>query len=284
MLNYSIYSNELPNTLDFTVNPYDNYSNLQDTVIVDWRKVMKTAIYLRVSTTEQALEGYGMEAQRVKCHAMAEVKGWEVVQEFTDEGISGTKDEDYRPGLASMLEAIDSGDINSVIVSSIDRLGRSTRLVLRMVDKLDGQGVDLVSCKESLDTTTATGRFVLRMFASLAELERDNIVERTTDGRDERGKLDGDRGGRLPMGYIRTEHGPEIIQAEAEIVRQVFALRQAGLVLTAVANELNKDGIRTRRGGEWHASSVRQVLLNENKYRGGFRGKSPEHWPVILEG
>jgi len=283
MLSNNNYSNDMRNTLDFTVIPYDNYSNLQDTVISDWSKVMNTAIYLRVSTTEQALEGYGLDAQRTKCRAMAEVKGWDVVQEYSDEGITGTKDEAYRPGLAALLDAIDAGDINSVIVSSIDRLGRSTRLVLRMVDKLDGQGVDLVSCKESLDTTTATGRFVLRMFASLAELERDNIVERTTSGRNERGKVDGDRGGRLPMGYTRSDEGPIIVADEADIVRQVFELRQSGIVLTAIADEMNKRGITTRRGGQWHASSVRQILMNEDKYRGGFRGESKKQWPAILE-
>jgi site-specific DNA recombinase len=244
---------------------------------------MKTAIYLRVSTNEQVLEGYGLDAQRSKCLAMAEVKGWEIISEFVDEGISGTKDESGRPGLASLLDAIEAEEVNSVIVSSIDRLGRSTRLVLRMVDNLNGSGVDLVSCKESLDTTTATGRFVLRMFASLAELERDNIVERTTEGRDARGRIDGDRGGRLPMGYERTEKGVIIVEYEAAIVREIFSARKRGLTLVKIAEMLNDRDIMTRRGGMWHASSVRQVLLNDDKYQGGFRGESKERWPVILE-
>lgn len=244
---------------------------------------MKTAIYLRVSTNEQVLEGYGLDAQRTKCLAMAEVKGWEMVGEFVDEGISGKKDESNRPGLASLLDAIEAEEVNSVIVSSIDRLGRSTRLVLRMVDNLNGSGVDLVSCKESLDTTTATGRFVLRMFASLAELERDNIVERTTDGRNARGRIDGDRGGRLPMGYERSEDGVAIIDYEVEVVRDIFSGRTRNLTLVQIADELNEREIKTRRGGNWHASSVRQVLLNEDKYRGGFRGESKERWPSILE-
>jgi len=243
---------------------------------------MNTAIYLRVSTSEQAEDGFGLDAQRAKCHAMADVKEWRVVAEYSDNGLSGTKDESDRPGLAAMMSAIDAGEVDSVIVSSIDRLGRSTRLVLRMVDTFDTRGVDLVSCKESLDTSTATGRFVLRMFASLAELDRDNIVERTTAGRDERGKLDGDKGGRLPMGYIRSEHGPVIVEAEADIVRRIFEMRGSGAVLTAIADALNADGITTRRGGNWHASSVSNVLDNEDAYRGGYRGDSKVRWPVIL--
>jgi len=121
------------------------------------------------------------------------------------------------------------------------------------------------------------------MFASLAELDRDNIVERTTDGRNERGKKDGEKGGRLPLGYIRTESGIEIDQAGAAIVRRIFDLRRGGSTLTAIAEELNRDGMPTRYGVKWYASSVREVLLNEADYRGGLRGESPEAWQVILE-
>ena len=243
---------------------------------------MNTAIYLRVSTDEQATNGYGLDAQRAKCRAMAEIKGWEIAGEYVDEGISGTKDEAARPGLAALLDDTCSGRVGSVIVSSLDRLGRSTRLVLRLVDRLDGCKAELVSCKESLDTSTPAGRFVLRMFASLAELERDTIIQRTTDGRNERGKIDGEKGGRLPMGYVRTEGGIEIDPARASVVRSIFTQRAAGATLAAIAGSLNEQGISTPRGGSWHPSSVREVLQNEPKYRGGRRGESDTAWPPIL--
>lgn len=70
--------------------------------------------------------------------------------------------------------------------------------------ELNELGVELVSCKESLDTSSPAGRFVLTMFAALAQLERDNIVQRTTDGRNQRGRIDGERGGRVPMEYKRV--------------------------------------------------------------------------------
>jgi site-specific DNA recombinase len=243
---------------------------------------MSVAMYLRVSTTEQALEGYGLGAQRAKCMAMATVKDWPAPIEFADEGISGTTDETGRPGLAGLLAAVAAGQIKSVIVAGIDRLGRSTALVLRMVDRIEAGGADLVSCKESLDTTTATGRFVLRMFASLAELDRDSIVERTTDGRNTRGRKDGEKGGRMPLGYVRTTAGPELDQAGAAIVRRIFALRSAGGTLQGIADALNADGTPTRHGKAWYPSSVAEVLKNEADYRGGQRGESPERWPAIL--
>ena len=248
----------------------------------------KAAIYTRVSTTDQAEEGYGLDAQMEQCRAMATVKGWDIAAHFSDDGISGTKSEDKRPGLAALTEAIDAGIVDAVIISSLDRLGRSTRLVLRIVDSMDSSGVDLVSCKEALDTSTPSGRFVLRMFASLAELERDNIVERTTAGRDARGRIDGEKGGRVPMGYQRildekgNAAGVVVDDQEADVIRDIFALRAADNSLRAIAANLKEKGVSTRRGSIWHASSVRAVLRNEDKYRGGQRGDSAERWPAIL--
>lgn len=242
----------------------------------------KPALYLRVSTTEQALEGYGLAAQRTRCIAMAAVKGWPAPVEFSDEGISGTKDESERPGLAAMLAAINAGKVNAVIVAALDRVGRSTALVIRLVEQMETSGAAVVSCKESLDTSTPTGKFVLGLFAGLAQLDRDNIVERTTGGRNERGKKDGEKGGRLPLGYVRLE-GIVIDQEAATTVKQIFELRSVGATLTAIADDLNTTSTPTRHGAKWYASSVREVLLNEDNYRGGLRGESSERWPVILE-
>jgi site-specific DNA recombinase len=247
---------------------------------------MKAAIYLRVSTEEQNINGYGLDAQREKCNAYATVKDWDVVSEHIDD-ISGTLDETQRPGLAAILTAACAGDVDAIIVASLDRLGRSTPIVLSIVDRLIECGTELASCKETLDTSTPTGRFVLRMFASLAELDRDNIVARTTDGRNARGKRDGEKGGRVPMGYVRTftdgkAVGVEIDNEGATLVRNIFTMRSDMMTLTEIADTLNESGETTARGGGWHASSVRQILLNENKYKGGNRGESDEHWPRII--
>jgi site-specific DNA recombinase len=248
---------------------------------------IKAAIYLRVSTDEQ-VAGYGLDVQLTKCEALATVKGWVPACVFADEGISGTKDAAARPGLAAMLEAVDAGEVTAVIVYALDRLARSTRLVLEYVDRFTRQGAAIVSCKESLDTSTPAGQFVLTMFAALAQLERDTIVARTTDGRNERGRRDGERGGRVPMGYARIMGAAgatgeiAVVDHEATIVRRIVAQRATGATLAAIADDLNSDGATTRRGGRWHASSVREVLLNEADYRGGRRGASGVCWPAIL--
>jgi site-specific DNA recombinase len=242
------------------------------------------AIYVRVSTEEQAKEGYGLDAQLTRTQAQAVVKGWEVTPEhlYRDEGISGTLPPEERPGLAALLAAVTAGEVTAVIVLGLDRLGRKAKLVLDIVDQITDAGTELVSCKESLDTTTPAGRFVLTIFAALAQLERDNIVERTTSGRDERGKKDGEKGGRLPYGYKRTAAGIRIDQTLAPIVRRIVRDDKRGLSQTRIAAALNDAGIVGPRGGRWYASSVDEILKNRPAYRGGKRGESAARWPAIL--
>ena len=248
----------------------------------------RAAIYLRVSTDDQASNGYGLDVQREKCRAMATVKGWEVVAEYPDDGVSGTLDATDRPGLSALLDAARAGEVDAVLVLALDRLGRRTSLVLSLVERLSAAGVDVVSVKESLDTTTPAGRFVLTMFAALAQLERDNIVQRTTDGRNARGHRDGERGGTVPLGYVRVRNekgkaiGVAVDDTAAEVVRTIFNLRSQGYPLRAIANRLNDEHVPAPRGGTWYAPAVKVVLDNENAYRGGRRGESSEVWSVII--
>lgn len=244
---------------------------------------VRAAIYARVSTDEQAETGYGLSVQLERARAQIVAKGWQLVEPpFVDEGISGTKGAEERPALAALLDAGCSGKVDAVVVLSLDRLGRKTSLVLQLVERLAACGVQLVSCKESLDTSTPQGQFVLTMFAALAELERGVIVERTTAGRNNRGRKDGERGGRLPFGYVRTDDGIAVDAQAAQVVRRMFSLRLLGKSLRAIAAELNENGTPTPRGGTWHASDVRIVLLNRPAYRGGKRGASDVRWPKVL--
>lgn len=246
--------------------------------------VSRAAIYVRVSTDEQATQGYGLDVQRARCKAMAEAKGWPVVAEYADEGISGTLDATARPGLADMLAAVHLGEIDAVVVLALDRLARSTRLVLEIVDTFRTARVALVSVKESLDTETPQGRFVLTMFAALAELERGVILQRTAAGRNERGRRDGERGGRVPMGYRRAGDGlVEVDTQAAAVVRRIFARRADGWTLQRIADALNAEATPNPQGGRrWEPSTVRAVLLNAPAYRGGPRSDSPFSWPAIL--
>jgi site-specific DNA recombinase len=245
----------------------------------------RAALYLRVSTSEQAENGHGLDVQRERCKALVVVKGWQVVAEFSDEGVSGTLGIEERVGLKALMQAIESGDIDAVIVLALDRLARSTLLILDLVSKITAKGVTIASCKESLDTSTPTGQFVLTMFAALAQLERDTIVERTTAGRNARGKKDGEKGGSVPYGYVRalSESALLVDEKAAQVVRKIFSMRNEGLTLRSIADALNEQDIPSPKGKKWYASSVKSVLSNEEAYRGGTRGDSDTRWPKILD-
>ncbi|NNJ10559.1 recombinase family protein [Chloroflexales bacterium ZM16-3] len=245
---------------------------------------VRPALYLRVSTDEQAGSGEGMAVQRQQGMGMAMMKGWTEPRIYEDAGVSGTLGPKQRPGLAQLLADVKAGAISVVIVASLDRLGRSTRIILDLVDHLTEGGAELVSCRESLDTTTPAGKFVLTLFAALAQLDRDQIVKRTTDGRDSRGRRDGEKGGNVPLGYKRVDGTLLVDVANAAVVRRVFTLRPM-FSLNSIAGTLNAEGVPTPHGGKaWYASTVRQILLNETIYRGSRRGESAASWPVILDG
>ena len=245
---------------------------------------LRIGIYLRVSTDDQAGHGYGIEVQLTQCKAMATVKGGDIFGIYDDAGISGTKGESKRPELARMMRDIRQGKLDMVIFAALDRLGRNTRIILDLVERMTDEGVEIVSCKESLDTSTPTGKFVLTMFAALAQLDRDNIVKRTTEGRDARGKHDGEKGGNVPLGFTRNALGLVVDPSAAALVRRIFMLRGQPSSLGGIAAVLNSEGVPTPRGGRsWYPSTVREVLMHEAAYRGGKRGESETCWPIMLD-
>lgn len=246
--------------------------------------VTRAAVYLRVSTDAQA-ERYGLDVQRERCLALATSRGWDVIGEYCDAGVSGTKAGVDRPELARLLADAAAGRLDVVIVLSVDRLGRTVRLVLDLVKHLQDCGIALASVKEpELDTSTPTGTMLFQIRAVIAEFERSMIVERTTAGRNARAAQDGERGGRLPFGYRRLPGGAvEVDDDAAAAVRMIYQLRTDGLALRKIAEHLDRAGVATGRGHKWHASSVREVLRNEAAYRGSLRGMSSTHkWPPIL--
>ena len=242
----------------------------------------RAAIYLRVSTDEQA-DAYGLDVQRGMCEAYAQAFGLTVINTYSDENISGTKPASARPGLAQAIADAHEGRIDVLIFAAIDRLARKASLLLALWDEFEAADVAIVAVKERVDTSTAIGRLMRTMIAAIAEFERDTIVDRTTAGRNARGKQDGERGGRVPDGYQRVPgDGVIVVPDRADVVRQIYDLRDQGLTLQGIADNLNADGYRTARGHIWHASSVREILLNESAYRGGKRGQSAVRWTPIL--
>jgi DNA invertase Pin-like site-specific DNA recombinase len=157
----------------------------------------RVAIYTRVSTDDQTTEN-----QRRELLAVAQRHGWNVVAEFTDQGISGRHGRDRRPGLDALLKAVTRREVDVVAAWSVDRLGRSLQHLVSTLGEIHGAGGNLYLHMQAIDTTTPAGRAVFGMMGVFAEFERAMIVERVNAGiarAKEKGTKSGRPFGRPPM-------------------------------------------------------------------------------------
>jgi len=174
----------------------------------------KAAIYARVSTPEQHVE-----TQLYDLRKLAAQRGFEIVREYCDRGVSSSKVR--RPGLDAMMADARRGEFSVLMVAAFDRIARSTKNFLEIVDELNSVNIEFVSAREAIDTSGPMGRMFLTMVGSIAELERSLIVERIRAGM-RRAKIEGRRLGRAPLDVDR-----------AAIVRD----RLSGMSLTQVAKK-----------------------------------------------
>lgn len=227
-------------------------------------------IYIRVSTREQAEEGYSISEQQERLIKYAEAMGWTVVRVFIDPGHSGSTMD--RPGLQEMIAAIN--DVDIVLVDKLDRLSRSLYDTLYMIQKVFGdQDVSFVSRNEAFDTSTSFGRAMVGILAVFAELERERIKERMADGKNGRAK-EGKWSGQPPTGYDydKTSGVLQINAYEAIQVREAFELAAQRVPLLEIVKGFHTKGYRTKTG-TWRVESLRGILasrayLGEVKHRG----------------
>lgn len=151
---------------------------------------MRVAIYTRVSTSHQTTEN-----QRIDLERVAALRGWTLIERYTDEGISGAKGRSDRPALDAMLKDAVRGKFDLIAVWSLDRLGRSLQHLIETVNQLQEVGVDLYMHQQAIDTSTASGKLAFSIFGAFAEFERSIIRERVRSGLD-RAKRNGTKLGR----------------------------------------------------------------------------------------
>jgi len=156
----------------------------------------RAALYLRVSTVDQNPQSQGIELRE-----FARLRGYEIVQEYCDHGVSGTKVR--RPALDQLLKDAHRRKFDAVLVWSCDRLARSTKHFLQVLDELNELGVQFLSQREAIDTEGPLGRAIIVIISAIAELERSLIVERVRAGM-RRAKLEGRRIGRAPLDVDRA--------------------------------------------------------------------------------
>ena len=137
----------------------------------------RVALYCRVSTDGQTVENQTRELE-----AVAKRHGWQIVETFTDQGLSGAKGRDSRPGFNALHNAITRKEVDMVAAWSVDRLGRSLQDLVTFLGELHGKGVDLYLHQQGIDTTTPAGKMMFQMMGVFAEFERSMIQERVHAG------------------------------------------------------------------------------------------------------
>lgn len=216
--------------------------------------------YVRVSSEDQAREGYSLDAQERAIRAYCEAKGWTLGIIYRDEALSA-----YRSVRRPQYEAMMAGKVawDVLVVWKLNRLHRRMAAFVQDATVLRDAGKELASVTEGIDTTSAIGKLVYHFLGALSEFESDQTSERVASALDEKFATEDTAWfSRPPIGY-RLEGGHLlVVPEEAEIVRSIFARITDGASTAELARELRQGGTRGKDGGRWSQVQVLQVVHN----------------------
>jgi len=255
-------------------------------------EIKRVAIYCRVSTEEQATEGYSISAQLQTLRQYSQLYGWEIAEEYVDEGISG-KNIKGRPAMTRLVADVEKEKFQAVLVWKISRLSRNMLDTLTLLDKFEDYGVKFISYSENFDTGSPIGRLVVQLMASIAEMERNTLSENVKLGMTQRAR-EGSWNGGVVFGYDSVNKELVVNEDEAEVVRQIFEMYASGKGLKAIANHLNKAGFHTKHNRHFSINGIATILDN-HVYIGKIRWLQVENWdtrrrkgknpnPILVDG
>jgi len=226
---------------------------------------MKVIGYVRVSSEEQSKEGVSLVMQAEKIETYCKLNDLDLVEIIEDAGISA-KNIQGRPGFQKALDMVFNGEVDGLIVWKLDRAFRSTTDALNTASSLNKKKKALVSISEKLDTTSAVGEFFFTLMASLAQMERKLIGERTSSALQSK-KARMERVGRIPFGFFLDSDGVHLHPdpKEQETLSVIRDLKSEGATLRGIARTLNDQGRKTKEDRSWTHVQIRNVLLNHNQ-------------------
>ncbi|MBN1871361.1 MAG: recombinase family protein [Candidatus Omnitrophica bacterium] len=231
---------------------------------------MKVALYTRVSTEDQAREGFSLEVQRDYLLQYAKNFGWDVIctmsgkDVYVDDGYSGgTLD---RPAMQRLLFDARNKHFDMVLVYKQDRLSRKLKDLLALLEEFESLGIGYKSATEPFDTTSSAGKMAIQMLGSCAEFERNRLVERVFPGMVVGVKKGHWQGARYaPYGYRYNKEAKkfEVHPEEAKIVKEIYAMYISGKSTSQIAGHYYNLGIASRQGGKFYAKFISSILKNK---------------------
>jgi DNA invertase Pin-like site-specific DNA recombinase len=246
---------------------------------------IKCAIYTRKSSEEGLEQNFNsLDAQRIsgESYIMSQAhEGWEIIEKHYDDGgySGGNMD---RPALKELLNDIESGLINCVVVYKIDRLSRSLLDFAKIVELFDKYKVSFVAVTQSFNTSNSMGRLMLNVLLSFAQYERELSGERVRDKIATSKKLGYWLGGYTPFGYDCVDKSLKINNVEAEIISYIFEKFLELKSITATLQDLKRAGIGTRSGNGYSKKTLRQLL--ENPIYKGYVSHKGTHYKGLHKG
>lgn len=243
----------------------------------------KTAgVYIRVSTEDQAREGFSLGEQEEKLLQLCKFKELEVYKVYKDAGISA-KDMEHRPQFQAMLQDMKEGKINYIVAYKLDRITRSVRDLEELISVLEQYNCFLLCDRDDVNTSTANGRFFVRMLTVLSQLEIEIVSERTKfglNGAIKSGHIPGQR----PFGYTKSEDKKMIVDnATRPYVEKIFDMYLEGKSFQQIANYFKENNIYPKK--KWRDTTIQKIIDNKI-YMGDYEqykriGKQENLEPIV---
>jgi len=178
------------------------------------------ALYVRVSTEEQAKQGYSIAAQEEALTNYCKALGYDIYKIYKDEGISA-KEMKNRPALQELLKNAEQQKFAAIFIYKLDRFSRSLKHLILTIDQIKSWGIDFVSLQDRIETTTASGKLMFHIISAFAEFERNVIGERTKFGMDKKAR-DGNFVNKAPLGYKFVNKELVLDQEDSQKVLNIF--------------------------------------------------------------
>lgn len=203
------------------------------------------------------VDGDGFTRQSDAIARYAATVDLSIVQTFREEGVSGAKDLEHRPALQGLLMAIEAGDVRVVLIEKLDRLARDLMVQETILGDLRKRGITVISVSEpDLCSDDPSRKLMRQIFGAIAEYDKAMIVLKLRGARQ-----------RMKARTGRCEGSKAFGSSDAHrpVIDRILSLRNAGMAVDTIADSLNAEGLKSKTGGKWYGSSVRNMLMREQK-------------------